>query len=112
MDLATLIGMIGAFAMVVMAMMIGGGFGMFIDTPSILIVLVGSHFVVLSKNLIKCIVSCNDLKWAPFSNIVEHFFTDVTDHITIIVNIDDGSNNLCFVLVDMRMYLGELLVIG
>ncbi|MEL0035705.1 MAG: MotA/TolQ/ExbB proton channel family protein, partial [Gammaproteobacteria bacterium] len=49
MDLATLIGMIGAFAMVVMAMMIGGGLGMFVDTPSILIVLVGSHFVVLSK---------------------------------------------------------------
>jgi chemotaxis protein MotA len=48
-DLATLIGMIGAFAMVVMAMMIGGGLGMFVDTPSILIVLVGSHFVVLSK---------------------------------------------------------------
>ena len=49
MDLATLIGMIGAFAMVAMAMMIGGGLGMFVDTPSILIVLVGSHFVVLSK---------------------------------------------------------------
>lgn len=49
MDLATLIGMIGAFAMVVMAMMIGGGLHMFVDIPSILIVLVGSHFVVLSK---------------------------------------------------------------
>ena len=49
MDLATLIGIIGAFAMVVMAMMIGGGLHMFVDTPSILIVLVGSHFVVLSK---------------------------------------------------------------
>ena len=49
MDLATIIGIIGAFAMVAMAMIIGGGLGMFVDVPSILIVLVGSHFVVLSK---------------------------------------------------------------
>ena len=49
MDLATLIGFLGAAAMVVMAMLLGGGFGMFIDVPSILIVLVGSHFVVIMQ---------------------------------------------------------------
>ena len=49
MDIATLIGFLGASAMVVMAMIIGGGFGMFIDVPSILIVLVGSHFVVIMQ---------------------------------------------------------------
>ncbi|MEM9102354.1 MAG: flagellar motor protein PomA [Pseudomonadota bacterium] len=49
MDLATLIGFLGASAMVVMAMILGGGFGMFIDVPSILIVLIGSHFVVIMQ---------------------------------------------------------------
>ncbi|NNJ71904.1 MAG: flagellar motor protein PomA [Enterobacterales bacterium] len=49
MDLATIIGLIGAFAMVAMAMVLGGGLHLFVDVPSILIVLVGSHFVILSK---------------------------------------------------------------
>jgi chemotaxis protein MotA len=48
-DLATIIGLIGAFAMVAMAMILGGGLHLFVDIPSILIVLVGSHFVVLMK---------------------------------------------------------------
>ena len=48
-DLATIIGLVGAFAMVAMAMVIGGGLVLFIDVPSILIVLVGSHFVILMK---------------------------------------------------------------
>ncbi len=46
-DLATLIGLIGSFAFVVMAMVLGGDIAMFIDTRSILIVFVGSLFVVL-----------------------------------------------------------------
>ncbi|USD65876.1 flagellar motor protein PomA [Vibrio sp. SCSIO 43136] len=49
MDLATLIGLIGAFAFVVMAMILGGGIGIFIDVQSILIVVGGSTFVVLMK---------------------------------------------------------------
>ncbi len=47
MDLATLIGMIGAFGMIVMAMVQGGDLGMFIDVPSVLIVFCGSPFVVM-----------------------------------------------------------------
>ena len=47
MDLATLIGLIGSFAFVIMAMVLGGDISMFIDTQSILIVFVGSLFVVL-----------------------------------------------------------------
>jgi len=46
-DLATLIGMIGAFAMIIMAMTQGGELGMFIDVPSVLIVFCGSPFVVM-----------------------------------------------------------------
>lgn len=51
MDLATLIGMIGAIGFIVMAMFIGsaGDPGMFGDLVSVLIVFGGSIFVVLSK---------------------------------------------------------------
>ena len=47
MDLGTLVGLIGAIAMVVMAMILGGSVLTFIDAPSILIVVVGTHFVVM-----------------------------------------------------------------
>ena len=51
MDLATIIGLLGAFAMVAMAMVLssGGDVVMFFDVPSVLIVAVGSHFIVLMK---------------------------------------------------------------
>jgi len=50
-DLATLIGMLGAIGFVVMAMVLGsaGDVGMFADLVSVLIVFGGSIFVVLSK---------------------------------------------------------------
>lgn len=51
MDLATIIGLLGAFAMVIMAMVLSsnGDLMMFFDMPSVLIVAVGSHFVILMK---------------------------------------------------------------
>lgn len=49
MDLATLVGIIGAFGFVIGAMIASGGLGMFIDVPSVLIVFGGSIFVVLMK---------------------------------------------------------------
>lgn len=49
MDLATIIGIIGAIGFVVMAMVLGGDMGMFINVPSILIVFGGTIFVVLSQ---------------------------------------------------------------
>jgi chemotaxis protein MotA len=48
-DLATLIGLIGGFGIVVFAMTLGGSIGMFIDVPSVLIVLVGSFLVLMMK---------------------------------------------------------------
>jgi len=48
-DLATLLGLIGGFAFVIMAMVLGGSIGMFVDVTSILIVVGGSIFVVLMK---------------------------------------------------------------
>jgi chemotaxis protein MotA len=48
-DLASLIGIVGAFAIILTAMVLSGGVGMFVDVPSILIVIVGSIFVVMAK---------------------------------------------------------------
>lgn len=49
MDLASLVGLIGSFAIVIMAMVLGGGVGMFVDTQSVLIVIIGTVFVTLMK---------------------------------------------------------------
>jgi len=48
-DLATVIGILGAIAFIVMAMILGGDLGMFFDVPSVLIVFCGSLFVVLAN---------------------------------------------------------------
>jgi chemotaxis protein MotA len=47
MDLATVIGIVSAFALVLIAMTLGGGIAMFIDIPSILIVVGGTIGVTL-----------------------------------------------------------------
>ena len=46
MDIASLIGLLGAIGMIVFAMVSGGGVGPFIDVPSILIVFGGTFFAV------------------------------------------------------------------
>ena len=53
MDLATLIGMLGAFAIVIAAMVVGGDVTIFINIPSLLIVVGGSIFAVLIKFSVK-----------------------------------------------------------
>ena len=50
MDLATLIGLVGAFAFIIMSMLLGGSLDMYVDTPSLMIVFGGSLFVVLIKH--------------------------------------------------------------
>ena len=47
MDIASLIGLIGAVGMIIGAMVSGGGIGPFIDVPSILIVFGGTMFAVM-----------------------------------------------------------------
>ncbi len=49
MDIATLIGLVGGFAIVAMAILTGGSFLLFVNVPSILIVIIGSVFVVMMK---------------------------------------------------------------
>lgn len=53
MDLATLIGLIGAFAFIIGAMFTSGGIAIYIDVPSVLIVMIGSLFVVMMKYNLK-----------------------------------------------------------
>ena len=47
MDIASLIGLLGAIGMIVGAMISGGGVGPFIDVPSILIVFGGTFFAAM-----------------------------------------------------------------
>ena len=49
MDLATVIGIVGGLAILVAAIFVGGSAGMFVDPASILIVILGSIFVVCIK---------------------------------------------------------------
>src|SRR5690606_17896694 len=72
MDLATLIGFLGAFSVVIMAIVMGGEPGLFIDIPSILIVIGGSTMVVCSKFSIKQISKA-------FNIAAKAFFTKHTD---------------------------------
>lgn len=49
MDLATLIGLLGAFTIVLTSIVIGGSAGTFINTPSLLVVLGGTFLVTMMK---------------------------------------------------------------
>lgn len=49
MDLASLVGLVGAFGIVIFAMILGGDITMFVNVPSLLIVIVGSLFAVMMK---------------------------------------------------------------
>jgi len=50
MDIASLIGLIGTLGMIAGAMISSGGLGMFIDTPSLLIVIGGTFFAVMYRS--------------------------------------------------------------
>lgn len=58
MDLATLLGILGAFGIIGGAMTMSGGIGIFVDIPSVLIVLVGTFFVVLMKFNLSQFLGC------------------------------------------------------
>ncbi|MBL4607839.1 MAG: flagellar motor protein PomA [Pseudomonadales bacterium] len=53
MDLATLLGLVGAFAIVILAMAMGGSVLIFVNVPSIMVVVVGTIFAVLMKFSLK-----------------------------------------------------------
>lgn len=49
MDLATLVGLIGALALIVVSMLMSGELGMFVNGPSLVIVVGGTIFAVMAK---------------------------------------------------------------
>lgn len=49
MDIATLLGLVGAFGIIIAAIATGGDVGLFVNIPSLLIVILGSFLVVLMK---------------------------------------------------------------
>ena len=58
MDLATLLGVLGAFSVVAGAMTMSGGIGIYVDVASILIVFAGTIFVVLVKFNVRQFLGC------------------------------------------------------
>ncbi len=48
-DLATLVGLIGALALIIIAMIMSGELGMFVNVPSLVIVVGGTVFAVMAK---------------------------------------------------------------
>jgi len=78
MDLATLVGIVGAFSVVIASMVMGGSAGMFVNVPSLMIVLVGTLFVVLMKfslaqflGAVKVAVKAFSFKLVKPENIIE-----------------------------------------
>ncbi|WP_028877042.1 flagellar motor protein PomA [Teredinibacter turnerae] len=49
MDLATIVGMVGALALIVISMLMSGELGMFVNAPSLVIVVGGTIFAVMAK---------------------------------------------------------------
>lgn len=66
MDLATVIGLVGAFAFIVIAMFLGGDLSMYFDWASLFIVLGGSVFVVLMKYSFKHVLTAGRVAGKAF----------------------------------------------
>lgn len=71
MDIATLIGLVGAFTVILAAILLGNKPIMFLNIPSILIVVIGSFFVVAVKFSIKHIPNAVKVAIKAFSSAVD-----------------------------------------
>ena len=71
MDIASLIGLIGTLGMIAGAMISSGGLGMFVDTPSMLIVFGGTFFAVMYRSTLPTFLS-------SFGTLVNVFMPIVT----------------------------------
>lgn len=68
MDLATLIGLLGAFGVVTSAILLGGSPGVFIDVKSMLIVFVGTFLVTMMKFSLGQFLSATKIAVKAFAN--------------------------------------------
>jgi len=87
MDLATFIGIVGAFLVVIFSMSLGGPLSIFFDLPSVLMVVVGSTFVVLMKFSLKQFLGAMKVAGRAFS----YKLTEPTDLIAEVVVLADAA---------------------
>lgn len=71
MDLASIVGIIGAIGFIVLAMILGGGVGAFIDVPSIAIVFGGSTFVLMANYTLQQFIAVGKVAGKAFSFKIE-----------------------------------------
>lgn len=67
MDIATFVGLLGSFGIVLLAMLVGGSGLMFLDTPALLIVFGGTLFTVLTKFTLAQVIGAFKVALKAFS---------------------------------------------
>ena len=82
MDIASLIGLIGTLGMIAGAMISSGGLGMFVDTPSMLIVFGGTFFAVMYRSTLPTFLS-------SFGTLVKVFMPGVKKHDELITRLTE-----------------------
>ena len=82
MDLASLIGLIGTLGMIAGAMISSGGLGMFVDTPSMLIVIGGTFFAVMYRSTLPMFLS-------SFGTLVKVFMPGAKKHDELITRLTE-----------------------
>ncbi|MCP8899803.1 flagellar motor protein PomA [Gilvimarinus xylanilyticus] len=87
MDLATLIGLLGALALIVASMFMSGEIGMFVNAPSLVIVVGGSVFAVMAKFGLGQFLSAFKVAGKSFVNKLD----DPLDMIDEIVDLADAA---------------------
>ena len=87
MDLATLVGIAGALALIVVSMLLSGELGMFINIPSIVIVFGGTLFAVMAKYGLGQFLSAAKVAGKSF----KHKTIDVYDLIEEVVGLADEA---------------------
>ena len=87
MDLATLVGLLGAIALVVMTMLMSGELSMFVNAPSLVIVVGGSIFAVMAKFGLGQFLGAFKVAGKSFTNKIE----DPADLIDEIVELADAA---------------------
>lgn len=96
MDLATVIGMLGAIGFIVMAMVLGGDLSMFFNVPSVLIVFGGTIFVVLSQYPLATFLGAGKVAAKAFS----FKLPQPEEHIAKIVEMADAARKGGFLALE------------
>jgi chemotaxis protein MotA len=82
MDIASLIGLVGCLGMIAGAMISSGGIGMFVDVPSLLIVIGGTFFAVMYRSTLPTFLS-------SFGTLVKIFLPGTKKHDELITRLTE-----------------------